>query len=151
MNRYPLLNFHVALIEPQIPNNTGNIGRLCVATHSRLHLVHPLGFEVTDSRVKRSGLDYWPELEWMEHADRQSFDEEFLQGDNFYLFSAHGERSLYDITLKREDVLVFGREADGLPKEMLASYASRTVRIPFPGKVRSFNLANAVSMVLGEK
>lgn len=149
-NKYDEYNFNVVLVEPQIPNNTGNIGRLCVATKSRLHLVHPLGFEITDSRVKRAGLDYWPHLEVFHH---DSFDKWINSVDhkaNFYFFSARATTSFYKAQLKKGDYLIFGKEADGLGADIIQKFNDNLVKIPFPGKVRSFNLANAVAMVLGE-
>ncbi len=148
--KYPKLNFHIVLMEPQIPNNTGNIGRLGVATHSRLHLIHPLGFELTDARVKRAGLDYWPELELEEHASLEDWFLKVEDPSRVFFFSARAEKSFYDLELKPGDSLVFGREADGLSPEIQERFRDQLVTIPFPGKVRSFNLANAVSMALGE-
>jgi tRNA (cytidine/uridine-2'-O-)-methyltransferase len=150
ISKYPKLSFNIVLVEPQIPNNTGNIGRLGVATCSRLHLVHPLGFELTDTRVKRAGLDYWPDLELVEHA---SFDDWFStveDASRVFFFSARATSSFYELTLQSGDYLVFGKEADGLSPEIQERFKDRLVTIPFPGKVRSFNLANAVAMVLGE-
>jgi len=148
--KYDELNFNIVLVEPQIPNNTGNIGRLCVATKSRLHLIHPLGFEITDARVKRAGLDYWPDLEICHHADFKSWIETLDSTANIYFFSARAEKSFYKTELKKGDYLIFGKEADGLGVEILKEYRDNLVTIPFPGKVRSFNLANAVAMALGE-
>jgi tRNA (cytidine/uridine-2'-O-)-methyltransferase len=150
LDKYDQVNFHVVLIEPQIPNNTGNIGRLCVATKSRLHLVHPLGFEITDTRVKRAGLDYWPDLELIHHQNFENWIESVGPNSKIYFFSARGTSSFYDNKLNIGDIFVFGKEADGLSPEILDKYKERVVTIPFPGKVRSFNVANAVSMVLGE-
>jgi tRNA (cytidine/uridine-2'-O-)-methyltransferase len=142
--------FNVVLIEPEIPNNTGNIGRLCVATESVLHLVHPLGFEIDDSRVKRAGLDYWPELE-LQHYD--SYEEVLAQispSSRAHFMSAQGHHSLYERKIKAGDWLIFGKESVGLSEEIKAEHSDNLVRIPFSGKVRSFNLGNAVAMVLGE-
>ena len=138
------------MVEPQIPNNTGNIGRLCVATKSRLHLIHPLGFEITDARVKRAGLDYWPDLEICHHENFEAWISTIEPTANVYFFSARATESFYKTRLKRGDYLIFGKEADGLGAEILEEFKENLVTIPFPGKVRSFNLANAVAMVLGE-
>ncbi|MCL4141810.1 UNVERIFIED_CONTAM: hypothetical protein GTU68_001836 [Idotea baltica] len=142
--------FNIVLVEPEIPNNTGNIGRLCVGTSSHLHLVHPLGFEISDSRVKRAGLDYWPQLK-LTHHDSLS---EALQGvgeeESVYFLSSHAKHSLYSAVFNPGDWLVFGKESVGLPKGLVNENVDRALRIPFPGEVRSFNLSNAVSMVLGE-
>lgn len=144
------LNFNIVLVEPEIPNNTGNIGRLCVGTHSRLHLVHPLGFEINDSRVKRAGLDYWPQLDLSHHESLTDVLQKVKKGECVFFFSSQAERSLYSATINEGDWLVFGKESVGLPRELVESNLHRALRIPFPGEVRSFNLSNAVSMVLGE-
>ena len=150
LNKYDQLSFNVVLVEPQIPNNTGNIGRLCVATKSRLHLIHPLGFEITDARVKRAGLDYWPDLEICHHTDFQAWLKTIDTSANLYFFSARADKSFYKTELKQGDYLIFGKEAEGLNPEIIEQFKEQLVTIPFPGKVRSFNLANAVAMVLGE-
>ena len=150
IDKYDQLNFNIVLVEPQIPNNTGNIGRLCVATKSRLHLIHPLGFEITDARVKRAGLDYWPDLEICHHDNFEAWVETIDPTANIYFFSARATESIYKTILKRGDYLIFGKEADGLGAVILEKFKDNLVTIPFPGKVRSFNLANAVAMALGE-
>ncbi len=150
ISKYPKLNFNIVLVEPQIPNNTGNIGRLGVATYSRLHLIHPLGFELSDTRVKRAGLDYWPELELEEHASFEDWLISVEDPSRVFFFSARAEQSFYDLQLQPGDSLVFGKEAEGLSPEIQERFKQQLVTIPFPGKVRSFNLANAVSMALGE-
>lgn len=147
-NQDPLYN--IVLVEPQIPNNTGNIGRTCVAANSRLHLVHPLGFEITDTRVKRAGLDYWPELSLKNHANFSEFLSTENQPKRLFFFSARATASFYDVKLQKGDYFVFGREADGLSEELKTTYAAQLVKIPFLGNVRSFNLSNAVAMALGE-
>lgn len=149
-DKYDQLYFHIVLVEPQIPNNTGNIGRLCVATKSRLHLIHPLGFEITDARVKRAGLDYWPDLEICYHDSFQHWYDSVEDKGRVFFFTTKTERSFYQTDLKPGDYLVFGREADGLSPEIVEAFKDQLVKLPFPGKVRSFNLANAVSMALGE-
>ena len=142
--------FNIVLVEPQIPNNTGNIGRLCVATNSRLHLVHPLGFEISDTRVKSAGLDYWGDLDLTHHDNFEAWYSSLPENSNVYFFSARAKESLYRQTLKEGDYLVFGKEATGLGDELIQRFESQLLTIPFPGKVRSFNLGNAVAMVLGE-
>lgn len=149
-DKYDQLNFHIVLVEPQIPNNTGNIGRICVATNSRLHLIKPLGFEITDARVKRAGLDYWKDLEICYHDSFRKWYDSVEHKDRIFFFSARAEQSFYDLDLQAGDHLVFGREADGLGADIIEAFTDRLVKIPFPGKVRSFNLANAVSMAAGE-
>lgn len=142
--------FHVVLVEPEIPNNTGNIGRLCVATESRLHLIHPLGFQIDDSRVKRAGLDYWPELDLVEHESFDHWLEVLPEGARLHFFSSHGLKSLYDTELKSGDWLVFGKESKGLDSEIKNRFSDNLIRIPFNKQVRSFNLGNTVAMCLGE-
>ena len=142
--------FNVVLVEPEIPNNTGNIGRLCVATESTLHLIHPLGFEIDDARVKRAGLDYWPELNLVHH---DSFGEAMAtktSSAQVHLLSTHAKASLYQAVFHPGDWLVFGKESVGLDEVIKNQFPDNLVKIPFSGKVRSFNLANAVAMVLGE-
>lgn len=138
------------LVEPEIPNNTGNIGRLCVGTFSRLHLVHPLGFEIDDSRVKRAGLDYWPKLDLTHYDSLDEIMDIIPAGQNVYFLSSHAKTSLYAASLNTGDWLVFGKESVGLPRDLVKDNIDRSLRIPFPGEIRSFNLSNAVSMVLGE-
>lgn len=149
-SKYPETLFNVVLVHPQIPNNTGNIGRTCVATHSHLHLIEPLGFEISDKRVKRAGLDYWDDLEITVHPSFDTWMESLSSTDRVFFFSARAKVSMYDLELRKGDWLVFGEEASGLPEEIKERFVQRLVKIPFPGKVRSFNLANAVAMALAE-
>ena len=149
-DKYDQLNFHIVLVEPQIPNNTGNIGRLCVATKSRLHLIAPLGFEITDSRVKRAGLDYWKDLEICYHDSFWAWYETVEDKSRVFFFTARTDASFYKVNLKGGDYLVFGKEADGLSNEITQEFKEQLVTIPFPGKVRSFNLANAVAIAAME-
>ena len=141
--------FHVVLYEPEIPQNTGNIGRLCVATHSHLHLVGPLGFELNVKARRRAGLDYWDKLVWDSH-DAFSEIESDVPRDRLWFFSKKGSVSLYDVSLREGDYLVFGCETAGLPEYIHAQYADRMVRIPMVGEVRSLNLANAAAVALFE-
>ena len=143
-------NFNIVLVTPQIPNNTGNIGRLCVGSLSKLHLVKPLGFEITDSRVKRAGLDYWSELDLCYHENFEALLESIPDISRVFFFTTRAKKSYYDVSYKEGDWLVFGREADGLPQEIVEKFEKQCVKIPFPGTVRSFNLGNAVAMSLGE-
>ncbi|MCB0480661.1 MAG: tRNA (cytidine(34)-2'-O)-methyltransferase [Flavobacteriales bacterium] len=144
------MHLNIVLIEPQIPNNTGNIGRLCVATQCHLHLVKPMGFEITDSRVKRAGLDYWPDLELTMYDSFEEWYSQVTNPNRVFFFSARATTSLYSLEFQEGDWLVFGKEADGLGPELLSRFEDQCLTIPFPGKVRSFNLANSVAMVLGE-
>ena len=149
-DKYDELNFNIVLVEPQIPNNTGNIGRLCVATKSRLHLIEPLGFEITDTRVKRAGLDYWKDLEICYHQNFDSWYETVEDKSRVFFFTARTNESFYKINLQKGDYLVFGKESTGLSDELFHRFQNQLVTIPFPGKVRSFNLANAVAIVASE-
>lgn len=141
--------FKVVLIEPAIPSNTGNIGRTCVAFNSRLELVGPLGFEITDKRLKRAGLDYWPDLTYTVYKNFKEWDSQ-AQLDRAWFFSTKGRQSLYDCQIQIGDTLVFGKEDKGLPQSLLNRFPRQTVKIPFPGKVRSLNLSNATAIALFE-
>lgn len=149
-SKYPKINFNIVLVEPQIPNNTGNIGRTCVATQSKLHLIKPLGFDISDKRVKRSGLDYWQDLELEVHDDLDAWLAKVEDKSRMFFFSARAEKPFYQRQLKEGDWLVFGKEAEGLSDEIKTRFSEDLVKIPFPGRVRSFNLSNAVAMALGE-
>lgn len=141
--------FNIVLVHPQIPNNTGNIGRLCVATNSVLHLVEPLGFELSDKYLKRAGLDYWQHLEYHIYASFEDFIHKNPEAEMSF-FSSAATHSFWDQSYSDNHYLVFGREADGLPIELKHQYKNALVQIPFKGTVRSFNLANAVSIGLFE-
>ncbi len=138
---------HVVLHRPEIPNNTGNIGRTCVATGATLHLIHPLGFDTDDKARKRAGLDYWPRLILREHADWESYlaDE---HSPRLWAFSARAKRSFFDVEFRRGDHLVFGSETRGLPGAILASQP--TVCLPMVPNERSINLASVVCAAMFE-
>jgi len=148
--KWPDKPFHVVLVEPEIPPNTGNIARLCAATGSTLHLVGPLGFRLTDRELKRAGLDYWESVNMVRHNDFESFLS-VTNPERFYLFSARGARSYLDISFKPGDALVFGGESKGLPVEIMETHANRILAIPLKNDaVRSLNLATAVGIALYE-
>ena len=141
--------FNVVLVEPEIPPNTGNIGRLCLATGSRLHLVKPLGFSLEDRQLKRAGLDYWNEVDlqlWDSFAQLHA-----KQGSSarYFFLTTKSGRAYYDVKFHQRDFLIFGRETKGLPKSLLASNIDTCITIPMQ-KTRSLNLANAVAIVLFE-
>jgi tRNA (cytidine/uridine-2'-O-)-methyltransferase len=141
--------FNVVLIEPEIPPNTGNIGRLCLATRSMLHLVKPLGFSLEDRQLKRAGLDYWDEVDlriWESFAQLQSRQKSKAR---YFFLTTKTTRAYYDIEFQPGDFLVFGRETKGLPEPLLAANVDRCVGIPMHG-TRSLNLATAVAIVLFE-
>ena len=142
--------FNIALVYPQIPNNTGNVGRLCVATNSTLHLIKQLGFELTEKRLRRAGLDYWQHLKYICYENLDEFFQKNSK-ENFHFFSSHSKTIYWDHQYREKDFLVFGREEDGLPEDLLKKQAKNTLSIPMCSeKVRSLNLANSVSIVLYE-
>jgi len=142
--------FSVALIEPEIPQNTGNIARLCAATRAQLHVVGVTGFRLDDRAVRRAGLDYWEQVSIHRHRDLIKLHE-FLPASRFLYFSTKGERTLWQHKFDRDDCLVFGPETRGLPETLLRDNWDRCLTIPmFNSKVRSLNLANAVAIVLYE-
>ena len=142
--------FNIVLVHPQIPTNTGNIGRICVGTNCTLHLIEPLGFEITDKQLRRAGLDYWKHLEWKRYPDLDSFFAQNPGGRNWF-FSSNVEQSIWDCEFQENDFLFFGREADGLSPEILDTFAERTVSIPlYSPNIRSLNLANAVAVSIFE-
>ena len=140
---------HVALIQPQIPPNTGNIARLCAATDTPLHLIEPLGFSLDARTVKRAGLDYWDKVDLWVHPDWFEF-RDAISRDRCLYFSANARNDYRTAPFRDRDVLVFGSETEGMPTRILEKHPERCFRIPMPGEVRSLNLANAVSVVLYE-
>ena len=137
---------HLALVEPMIPQNTGNIGRIALAFGLRLHLVGPLGFSIDEKACRRAGLDYWKHVDLARWDDLGSL-ERSLEGSTLWLFSAHGKTSVTDAPFREGDALVFGNEARGLPRPLVTAAGARSVRIPLASsRVRSLNLANAVSI-----
>ncbi len=141
---------NIVLIEPEIPPNTGNIARLCAATRTTLHLVGPLGFRLTDSRVRRAGLDYWDHVDIRRHPNALAFLESVPE-TSLYLFSRHAAVSYVDARYQEDSYLVFGSETRGLPKEVTEKYRERLWTIPvFHPSVRSLNLSNAVAVVCYE-
>jgi tRNA (cytidine/uridine-2'-O-)-methyltransferase len=140
---------NIVLVEPEIPNNTGNIGRLCAGTENRLHLIHPFGFEITDKNLKRSGLDYWVHLDWREYQNSAEWRKEILDVSRVFLFSSHAEKSYLDAEFQDGDWLVFGKESVGLSAEMLQEFENH-LAIPIAPLVRSYNVGNAVAFVIGE-
>ncbi|WP_369997748.1 tRNA (cytidine(34)-2'-O)-methyltransferase [Winogradskyella sp.] len=142
--------FNIVLIEPEIPNNTGNIGRLALATGSRLHLVKPFGFEIDDKRLKRAGLDYWQHLEVIYYNSTEDFFSKNKDAKMVFL-SSHGTESHWDITFYNELFLVFGKESVGLHKNIIEKHRTNLFKISmYSNHIRSLNLANAVSVVVYE-
>ncbi len=148
--RWPDPPFHIILVEPEIPPNTGNIARLCAATGSALHLIEPLGFRLTDAAMKRAGLDYWEHVQLHRHSNWTSFLEA-EQPTRLFFFSTTGTRAHFDAAFKPGDYLVFGNETHGLPDELLAEWRDSVIGIPQrTDRVRSLNLANTVGIALYE-
>lgn len=139
----------MVLVEPEIPQNTGNIGRLCAATTSELHLVGQLGFRIDEHAVRRAGLDYWHLVTLKQHVSFDHFAHAH-QGRAMHFFSASATRSYLEAPFTPGDALVFGRESVGLPEDLLERHPGDVYAIPTLGPVRSLNLANAVSIVLYE-
>ncbi|HHU52832.1 MAG TPA: tRNA (cytidine(34)-2'-O)-methyltransferase [Clostridiaceae bacterium] len=140
---------HVVLVEPVIPPNTGNIARTCVATNSKLHLVEPLGFSLSDRALKRAGLDYWFDLDVKLWPDLDHCLPAFNDQQIFYV-TTKGKQLYSDVQYKDNCVLFFGKEDKGLPEEILFTHPERCIRIPMADDKRSLNLANSVSIVLYE-
>ena len=144
------MSLNVVLVAPEIPQNTGNIGRLCVNFGFSLHLIKPLGFSLEEKMLQRAGLDYWQELDKFVYEDWDSFLNEAKPGRLFFS-TTKTSRSYYDFEFKDGDYLCFGNESRGLPEAFYDRYAEQLYTIPMTGEHhRSFNLANAVAMVLGE-
>ncbi len=139
--------FQVVLHEPEIPNNTGNIGRTCVATNCGLHLIHPLGFSLDEKARRRAGLDYWPRVDLHEHASWQAYREAIPKA-RIWVCTTKTERTVYDADFCAGDHLVFGKETRGLPEEILDRYAEHAVTLPMAAGERSLNLATAVAAVI---
>lgn len=142
---------NIVLVEPEIPNNTGNIGRLCVGTNSRLHLIHPLGFVINDKNLKRSGLDYWVHLDVTQYLNVLEWIAIIPNKSRVFLMSSHADVSIYKNNFQDEDWLVFGKESVGLSQEFLELFnKNQQLTIPMSKLIRSFNIANSVAFVVGE-
>lgn len=139
--RNPL--FHIALVEPEIPQNTGNIGRLSLGLHVRLHLVHPLGFSLSEKAVRRAGLDYWKHVDVQEHSSVEQFID-WACDKSLFLFSTKASASYRNASFSKDCVLVFGPESRGLSAELRERFPC--VKIPMSGPIRSLNLSNAVAV-----
>jgi tRNA (cytidine/uridine-2'-O-)-methyltransferase len=140
---------NIVLYEPEIPSNTGNIGRTCVATGSSLHLIEPLGFRLDEKSLKRAGMDYWHELDVTTYVNWEEFCEKNPDA-NLYFATTKGRHVYSDVAYEPDSFLVFGKESAGIPEEILKDHPDRCVRIPMIGETRSLNLANSVAVVLYE-
>src|SRR3954453_20088466 len=141
--------FNVVLVEPEIPPNTGNVGRLCLATKSTLHLVKPLGFSLDDRQLKRAGLDYWDDVDLKVWDSLDELMKSKRPGDRYFFVTTKTKRAYWDVKFRPGDFLIFGRETKGLPESLLAENASDCITIPM-ADTRSLNLATAVGIVLYE-
>jgi tRNA (cytidine/uridine-2'-O-)-methyltransferase len=142
---------HIILFQPEIPQNTGNVGRMCALTRSRLHLIHPLGFEITDRNLKRAGMDYWRSLDVHEHADWTAFRSSPMAPSKLWLFTTKVSRSFWDVRFKDGDGLVFGNESKGAPDWLHTELKEWRVAIPQANaSLRSLNLSTAAGIACYE-
>jgi hypothetical protein len=140
---------NIVLHEPEIPANTGNIGRTCVATGTSLHLIKPLGFDISDKAVRRAGMDYWKELDLRVYENFEEFVEK-NPGARIYMATTKARKAYTEVEYKGNDFIMFGKESAGIPEEILVKYEDTSVRIPMIGEIRSLNLSNSVSIILYE-
>ena len=147
------MKLNIVLVEPEIPQNTGNIARTCAAIGAKLHLVHPLGFSITEKQVKRAGLDYWDKLDIEEHLSFKEFLEKYQpELNNMFFVTTKGKQvySQIDYSDMDEVFVLFGKETKGLPEDILLKYLDKTIRIPMRETLRSLNLSNSVAIVAYE-
>lgn len=146
------MNLNIVLVEPEIPQNTGNIARTCAAIGAKLHLVRPLGFEISDKYVKRAGLDYWDKLDIEEHNSLSDFLKKYPVNNNMFLVTTKGQHCYSDVNYSKLDeiFLLFGKETKGLPEGLLKEHLENTIRIPMRETLRSLNLSNSVAIVAYE-
>lgn len=140
---------NIVLFEPEIPANTGNIGRTCVATNTRLHLIEPLGFRLDEKSLKRAGMDYWKDLDVTTYIDFNDFLEK-NPGAKIYMATTKAPNMYTDVAYEPDCYIMFGKESAGIPEEILVNYKEESIRIPMVGDIRSLNLGNSVAIVLYE-
>lgn len=143
-------SLHIVLVEPEIPQNTGNIIRTCAATGAHLHLVEPLGFELTDARCKRAGLDYWQYLSVRRYPNWEAFEKENAPEGEFYFFTTKGRQTYTQPHYAGKTYMIFGKETAGLDEELLYAHPDRCVRLPMLSGIRSLNLSNTVAVAAFE-
>ena len=145
------MSVHIVLVEPEIPPNTGNIARSCAATGAVLHLVKPLGFSIDDKSLKRAGLDYWPYVDVRVHESLEEFMQEY-EGRRMFLATTKGGRLYTDVKFQDEDMLLFGKETAGLPRDFIEEHKENAIRIPMSSdtRLRSLNLSNSANIILFE-
>lgn len=144
---------NIVLYQPEIPANTGNIGRTCVATGTALHLIEPLGFRLTGKELRRAGMDYWEHLDVRRYMNFEEFVDKNLKGNpeaKLWLATTKAKKVYTDVVFGANDFIMFGRESAGIPEEILVDYEDTCIRIPMLDKIRSLNLSNSVSIVLYE-
>ncbi|WP_428897431.1 tRNA (cytidine/uridine-2'-O-)-methyltransferase [Parelusimicrobium proximum] len=144
------MSMNIVLVNPEIPFNTGNIGRSCVATGTVLHLVGKLGFKIEEKEIRRSGLDYWPDLTYYRYESWEDFLSKIPADAQMFFMSTKGKKSFWDARFPEDAYLVFGAESSGLPKDFYERYADRLYTIPMTGPVRSLNLSSSAAIVLFE-
>ena len=147
------MSLHIVFVEPEIPPNTGNIARTCAATGTVLHLVKPLGFSIEDKALKRAGLDYWPFVKLEIHDSLDDFMDRYGDGNRrLFLETTKGGKIYADIKFKDEDMILFGKETAGLPRDFIEKHKEYAIRIPMSEdtRLRSFNLANSANIILFE-
>lgn len=140
---------NIVLFEPEIPQNTGNIGRTCVATNTRLHLIEPLGFRLNDKTLKRAGMDYWSDLDVTRYDDFNDFMER-NPGVKIYMATTKAPNVYTEVNYEPDCYIMFGKESAGIPEEILVHHKEDSIRIPMVGDIRSLNLSNSVAIVLYE-
>ncbi|MEE0884044.1 MAG: tRNA (cytidine(34)-2'-O)-methyltransferase [Faecalimonas sp.] len=140
---------NIVLFEPEIPANTGNIGRTCVATNTRLHLIEPLGFRLDEKSLKRAGMDYWKDLDVTTYIDFNDFMEK-NPGAKIYMATTKAPNVYTDVAYEPDCYIMFGKESAGIPEEILVNHKEESIRIPMVGDIRSLNLGNSVAIVLYE-
>lgn len=140
---------NIVLHQPEIPANTGNIGRTCVATGTKLHLIEPLGFRIDEKQIKRAGMDYWEKLDYERYINYQDFMEK-NPGAKVYYATTKAKRTYTDVTFGPDDYIMFGKESAGIPEEILIDNEETCIRIPMLSEIRSLNLSNSVAIVLYE-
>lgn len=140
---------NIILHEPEIPANTGNIGRTCVATRTALHLIKPLGFDISDKAVRRAGMDYWKDLELYVYEDFNDFVNKNPNA-RIYMATTKAKKAYTEVVYEENDFIMFGKESAGIPEEILVKYEETSVRIPMVGEIRSLNLSNSVAIMLYE-
>lgn len=140
---------NIVLLEPEIPANTGNIGRTCVATNTRLHLIEPLGFSLAEKALRRAGMDYWKDLDVTTYIDYQDFLDK-NPGAKIYMATTKAEKVYTDVAYEEDCYIMFGKESAGIPEEILVENQENCVRIPMIGEIRSLNLGNSVAIMLYE-